>query len=446
MLLGGVAAAALGFMIAAHIWLPILADLPLLARGSLDYEFFLGRSPLELRSLITLVSPEALGTPRLGIFKFRLWEDGLYFGWIPLGLALLAVATGWRKPAIRWIAGAALASVLLAFDTPLLRGMFDWFPGYSLFRIPSRILFITACAVFALAGHGADWLDTRLRAHSAKIALVVATTFIAFMVGEGFIRAQQYLEMRPHEDLYQQPPVVAALASEPKPYRVAQVGGRPPNFASAAAGLEFVDGYDPYSFDHYRRYLKMVGQVQRPSPYSQVYIMNIWRQPLWLYERSDPIERAYLVEHVHPVTDSKQAFSMITKISLNRGATVETKSGEGLLNEASPDDDLNVVETRPGRVVLRSRTAGTRFAVVSEVWHPGWRAFIDESPTPLHRTNGALLGLSIPPGDHEISLRFTPSHWHLGLGLGAAGVAIIILSLLRGIHRRNGITTRSFSK
>jgi hypothetical protein len=46
--------------------------------------------------------------------------------------------------------------------------------------------------------------------------------------------------------------------------------------------------------------------------------------------------------------------------------------------------------------------------------------------------------LTIPPGDHDISLRFTPSHWVLGWSLGAAGVALIIALTIRGLYLRNG--------
>jgi hypothetical protein len=474
-MLGGLAAGGLGFMIAAHLWLPILSDLPLLARGTLDYRFFLGGIPLDSSSLITLVSPEALGTPRDGFLKGRLWESALYFGWVPLGLASLALLTGWRNPVIRWIAVGAVASMLLAFDTPLLRGMFDWFPGYASFRIPPRVLFITAYAVIALAGFGADWLDARLRARSARVALVVVTALVGFMAVEGFIRARQYLDMRPHEEFTRPMPVLEALATDAGPYRVAQVDGKPPNFSTGLTGLEFVDGYDPYAFAHYRHYLGLVGRVQLPSPFSQMHLMNIRRwdllsalnvryilsarvlqapanwtlasqwpshpaykfgvgrrsQPLWLYQRIDPIGRAFLAQRIVSVTNAEQAWGAVRARNLSRVAVVETSAGADLSNEVSPDDVLNVVETRPGQLVLRSQTSRTRFAVVSEVWHPGWRAFVDGTPVPLYRTDGALLGLTIPPGKHHVSLRFTPSHWALGLGLGGAGLVLFIALALR---------------
>jgi hypothetical protein len=484
MLLGGLAAGALGFMIAAHLWLPILSDIPLLARRSFDYDSFLGQFPLDWGSLVNLVSPEALGTPRNGFVRGRLWEDVIYFGWVPTGLALLAVVTGWRNAAVRWIAAGALASVLLAFDTPLLRWAFDWLPGYAFFRLPPRMLFISTYAVIALAGCGADRLDDRLRARSARVALAVVIGLVAFMTIEGFVRARQYLEMRPHAELTPRLPVLEALATDVGPYRVAQVGGKSPNLASAVAGLEFVGGYDPYSFDHYRRYLERIGLVQRPSPYSQLYLMSIWRwdmldalnvryllsarairppdgwmragrwprhpayhfgvgngvQPLWLYQRVDPVARAFLAERVVAVADAEQAWRDIGKVDLDRVAVVEAGPAR-LANEASPGDALDVVEAQPGRVVLHSRTSSTRFAVVSEVWHPGWRAFVDETRVPLYRTDGALLGLGIPPGDHHISLRFTPSHWAPGLGLGVVGIVLFIALTLRGLHRQNGGAT-----
>ena len=133
------------------------------------------------------------------------------------------------------------------------------------------------------------------------------------------------------------------------------------------------------------------------------------------------------------------------RLNLSRAAVVEVNDGVAVANEVSAADVLNVVEVQPGQLLLRSQTSRARFAVVSEIWHPGWRALVDGNPVPLHRTDGALLGLSIPPGDHRISLRFTPSHWLLGLGLGAAGLALSIVLTLRLARRSLPGTTRDSS-
>jgi len=478
LLLGGLAAAGLGFMIAAHLWLPIFADLPLLARKSLSYSVFLAGHALQPMHLATLLSPEWLGTPRLGtnVFGQSMWEEVMYFGWVPLGLAALALMTRWRLPVVRWLALTAVVSTLLAFETPVLRGMFDWFPGYSLFRCPARILFVTSYIVIALAGFGADALAARIRNRSPMAALLAIAALVAFMTGEGFVRARQYLEVQPHETLEPALPVVASLAADTGPYRLAQVSATPPNFVwGAAAGLEFVNGYDPYTFEHYRRYLELLGQVQLPSPFSQVYLTTVRRfdmldalnvryllsdrrmelpnnwnlvaawprhpsyqfsfgrriSPLQLYERIDPVARAFLVQRVVSVDNAKQARRAMMKQDLLHAAIVETTSEDELRNEVSPGDVLEVVEAQPGRLVLRSRTSKGRFAVLSEVWHPGWSATIDAVSARLFRTDGALLGLRIPPGQHDIAISFTPSHWHLGLVLGAAGVVLWLALALR---------------
>jgi hypothetical protein len=154
-------------------------------------------------------------------------------------------------------------------------------------------------------------------------------------------------------------------------------------------------------------------------------------QPLWLYQRVDPVERAFLAERIVTVASAEQAWRAIEKRNLSRVAVLEANTGAPPVNEVSPDDVLDVVEAQPGRLALHSRTSKGRVAVVSEVWHPGWRAFVDGAPVPLHRADGALLGLGIPPGDHHISIRFTPPYWNLGLGLGAAGLMLSIALTLR---------------
>jgi len=106
---------------------------------------------------------------------------------------------------------------------------------------------------------------------------------------------------------------------------------------------------------------------------------------------------------------------------------------------SEPGDSIGDIESRGGHLRFDTHTAATRFAVVSEVWHPGWRALLDGRPVSLERTDEALLGLFVPAGDHRVEIEFRPTGWRAGLWV--SGIAIAALAgagLVSGRAGRGG--------
>jgi hypothetical protein len=471
-LLGGIAAAGLlGFSLSAHLWLPILADIPLLSRGSLPYEFFLSGHALELENLRTLLNPEALGTPmESGPRHARLWESSMYFGWVPLALAVIGAVTGRPRALARYLALAAIATVAISFDTPLLRALYQGFPGFALVRIPTRVLFLTGVVVVALAGLGADALLATLRRHARRSAAVVVIACLSLMIGEGVVRARRYLQMLPVSDMQPELPVAAAIDDAGGPYRTIRTFPIPYGWCSSL-GLELITGYDPYGFGHYRRYLAKLSAKDKiaTSPRSLVRLPRVrrfdmldalnvryfvgmpaqqtlpqgWREigrwedhpayrapfdffkgPLILYERSNPVARAFFVDRVVTVRSPEEALTAMDDLDMRSAAVVETDAA--IPQTTAPGDAIRDIDASPGSLHFSTHTRGQRFAVVSEVWHPGWSASVDGHPVSLRRTDHALLGLEIPPGKHRVDLSFTPPAWKLGICISLASLVVVV--------------------
>jgi uncharacterized membrane protein YfhO len=93
--------------------------------------------------------------------------------------------------------------------------------------------------------------------------------------------------------------------------------------------------------------------------------------------------------------------------------------------ETAPDDSVRVAEQRGGHLAADLTNANKRFLVVSEVWHPGWRAKVDGQEAPLLRTNVALMGLWAPPGKHRLVLEFRPLYWQPALILSIVSGCVI---------------------
>ena len=68
--------------------------------------------------------------------------------------------------------------------------------------------------------------------------------------------------------------------------------------------------------------------------------------------------------------------------------------------------------------------------VLSDAYYPGWTATVDGQPAPIYRVDGALRGVIIPAGFHDVRFQFrpttlTPSLILLGISLLLAAFLII---------------------
>ncbi len=72
---------------------------------------------------------------------------------------------------------------------------------------------------------------------------------------------------------------------------------------------------------------------------------------------------------------------------------------------------------------------GPGWLVVSEAWHPDWKAFAGHDPVPVYKAFGALMALPLDRAREPLRLEFTPPFWY-GLCLKTALASWIVLAAL----------------
>ena len=92
----------------------------------------------------------------------------------------------------------------------------------------------------------------------------------------------------------------------------------------------------------------------------------------------------------------------------------------------------------PGDIALDVTTPTPQLVVVSESWHDGWRATLDERPVPVERVNGDFVGTVVAQGAHKVSFQFRPVHLVTGRYVSVLGVALALwlLAASRTVDRR----------
>jgi uncharacterized membrane protein YfhO len=62
----------------------------------------------------------------------------------------------------------------------------------------------------------------------------------------------------------------------------------------------------------------------------------------------------------------------------------------------------------PQSIQLKVQAPADQYLVTSETHYPGWKAWVDGRPQPIHYTNVAFRGLWVPAGSHTVTMHFRP--------------------------------------
>jgi hypothetical protein len=149
----------------------------------------------------------------------------------------------------------------------------------------------------------------------------------------------------------------------------------------------------------------------------------------WL-EVPDPLPRVRLVTQA--VTSDDPARD-IQKICIQSAALSEVP----LALPAAAPGTAEIAAERPGRLAIRTECRTPQLLVVSESFHRGWRAFVDNSPQPVLRINGDFLGCLVAAGEHHVVLEFRPRSLRLGWLDSCAAVGLLAVCVAGSLYRPN---------
>jgi hypothetical protein len=95
---------------------------------------------------------------------------------------------------------------------------------------------------------------------------------------------------------------------------------------------------------------------------------------------------------------------------------------------------VEVLVSEPNRLAYKVETQDECYLVVSEVYYPGWRVFVDDTEQELLRADYAFRAIKLDPGTHTVRMTYTPIYFRIGLLLSIAGFGL--LAVLIASRRR----------
>ena len=151
------------------------------------------------------------------------------------------------------------------------------------------------------------------------------------------------------------------------------------------------------------------------------------RAQVFIYAFEDAYPRAWFVPQIATFTDHDN-------LSLSMDAA--SQKPDQLAFVLDPQKNLGHGSYSVGTAAIVSRgiheldittqNAGTGFLVVSEVFYPEWKAYIDGQEVSYFQVNELIRGLEIPAGEHSLRFAYEPAAVRLGFILTLISTLLVL--------------------
>jgi len=98
-----------------------------------------------------------------------------------------------------------------------------------------------------------------------------------------------------------------------------------------------------------------------------------------------------------------------------------------------PVGQVEIVSYRPDSLTVQTKSSEAGFLFLSEVFYPGWKAFIDGQPTRILRGDYLFRILEVPQGEHQVRLVFDP--WTIKAGTGITVLTALLILAVPAFRR-----------
>lgn len=435
---------------------------------------------LEPTHLVEYIMPFIYGDQYTYFGPWQFYHERIgYIGVLPLVLGIVMIFISFlklRKNTHAWIfIGTAIFGlwVSFAYNAPfdLNRFLYEHVPLYQSIRIPTRHVILFVFGMSALSGFALTYLKNKWIQFGILLVVIVDMTQFT----KHFVGLKELPTVR-HE-----PYVLEQLQKDFDLVRYVpnfNQGAVPRDVLDFAApsyyGVYSVTGYDPSMLRNYFEFISAMNGMSEPSirdydvqvPYLDllspyVNFLNIkyvlvppWQDPIgraysdWytmlredgqrmyrLYQNNRVLPRFFFTRDLLPLADRQAIYQAIVSRQIkNISNTVLVDRHFVPLGTPLSSDcplgaypKLSLVLYEANKILLSSDGACGAILATSEVYYPGWHAYLDDKETPIIEGNLAFRTLFVPKGVKKIEFAYVPTSMYQGAIVSILSTACAIV-------------------
>lgn len=305
----------------------------------------------------------------------------------------------------------------------------------------------------------------KLKAKWMVAALIILCLGDMWGVNKRYLKDADFVEPDQRMAVVQKTPTDEAILQDKSlDYRVLNFAVSTFNDNNTSYWHKSVGGYHPAKLRRYQEMIehhisKEMGYLQKEIPAVQgdvtklnpdsIGVINMLNTKYFIFPtgggQTAPVQNPYaygnawFVENVKYVQNANQEIDALNTISPAKTAVVADEFKQVFNGvQSAAKDSLSTVKLTsyaPNALTYETSSSKEGIVVFSEIYYPGWQAYLDGQAVDHGRADYILRAMKVPAGKHKVEFKFNPQSIHttesiayVALGLlflGAIGVIVI---------------------
>ena len=491
--------------------------------GGMSYEFATSYS-LEPGLLPLLIDNPWAGpswvSGDMGIFWF--WEYASYIGILPLVLILLVIYFKGSSRYIQFFLLLAIISGLLALGKyfPPYWLLYKAAPGFDMFRVPARFIFLFTFAASILAGFGFNYLRggltqqqksdiwkivkvlalltvfisvvaifTAISVSPVWKSMIVLTLFllisiaiialrlksnrptkyfntvaVVFVVANLWFCHMSFIDVKHASEIYSAPPYVEYLQENSTGYRVYDPENIIPKNHLMVNGITEINGYDASVLNYYSEFIGggsgQIGRMPTAVPAgvgisnlgSKLGLLNVkyvlsskplddndftlvyYDGSVYIYEYLKVLPKAFIIHKAEVITSEDDILTRLNDKDFNPKEYVILEDGSGnvAINNNGDFEEETIDRYSSSEIIVNTGSEHPGFLVISEVWYPSWKVYVDGKLSQVLKTDYTLMSVHLGSGNHIVQFVYDDQLFEIGIAISSA--TAILLATIASIY------------
>jgi hypothetical protein len=159
-------------------------------------------------------------------------------------------------------------------------------------------------------------------------------------------------------------------------------------------------------------------------------VTNEQTHAISLTQTDSYFQRAFFLYNVHVVHNEEELIAYIKSPAFDHRITavLEKDPGRSLQTPLTPPTwKTRISGYTNNEISIETETSHDGVLVLSEMYYPGWNAYVDGRETELFQADYNLRGLFVGKGSHHIDVRFEPPPYKRGALLTVIALVVCVL-------------------
>jgi uncharacterized membrane protein YfhO len=161
------------------------------------------------------------------------------------------------------------------------------------------------------------------------------------------------------------------------------------------------------------------------SIFKLIYNHDGWK----LYENSHAAERAFLTSDYQIYTSNKEFEKIFFSDAFNPTQTLllEEKPDFQAKKNEQARGEVNIQKYMPNKITLQVKTNTKKLLFLSDMYYPGWKAYVDGKETHILRANYTFRAIEVSQGSHTVEFVYKPQSFYTGMIVSFVSLGILFI-------------------